>query len=285
MFFRNWSGKQVLAGVTAAVLLLGAGQTVSLLRADAENQSGHTAEATQESGTAEIISGIVIRQERVIYGDDAVEWQCTVPEGSRVAAGETLFRAQPSMETQTWAERKTLIEQAAQDREKPLYQRRQLLWAAIRTGSRSQIRSLMLAEPEDAPATAYESAPEGRGGASCQASESGVFSANVDGLEEILTPEHWREARVSLPLAPRKKAALGRLITSDTWYFAGTSGTYLEPGQECRAALLGGGFGTCTLRVEQVESTETGWQILFSCTQRLEAASSVRQLSVKILSD
>lgn len=285
MFFRNWSGKQVLAGVTAAVLLLGAGQTVSLLRADAENQSGHTAETTQESGTAKIISGVVIRQERVIYENETVQWECTVSEGSRVAAGETLFRERPTTETQIWAERKSALEQAAQERKKPLYQRRLLLWEAIRNGSRSQIRGLMLAESEDEPAMAYENAPETCGSASCQASESGVFSANVDGLEEILTPESWREARVSLPLAPRKRTALGRLITSDIWYFAGTSGTYLEPGQECRAALLGGGFGTCILRVEQVESAETGWQILFSCTQRLEAVASVRQLSVKILSD
>lgn len=35
---------------------------------------------------------------------------------------------------------------------------------------------------------------------------------------------------MSLPLAPRKRTALGRLITSDIWYFAGTSQTYLEPG-------------------------------------------------------
>ena len=285
MFFRNWSGKQVLAGVTAAVLLLGAGQTVSLFRADAENQTGHTAAGTQESGAAEVISGVVIRQEQVIYGDDTVQWQCTVPEGSRVAAGETLFREQPSTETQVWAAQKAMQEQAAQDREKPLYQRRQLLWEAIRNGSRSGIRGLMLAESDDAPTMAYESAPEGSGGASRQAAESGVFSANVDGLEEILTPENWKSAMVSLPLAPRKRTALGRLITSDTWYFVGTSGTYLEPGQQCRAALLGGGFGTCTLRVEQVESAKTGWRILFSCTQRLEAVASVRQLSVKILSD
>lgn len=285
MFFRNWSGKQTLAGVTAAVLMLGAGQTVSLFCTDAENQSRYTAAVAQECGTAEIICGVVIRQERVIYENETVQWECTVSEGSRVAAGETLFRERPTTETQIWAERKSALEQAAQERGKPLYQRRLLLWKAIRNSSRSQIRGLMLAESDDESAMTYENAPEGRGGASCQASESGVFSANVDGLEEILTPENWREARVSLPLAPRKKAALGRLITSDIWYFAGTSQAYLEPGQECRAALLGGGFGTCTLRVEQVESAETGWQILFSCTQRLEAVASVRQLSVKILSE
>ena len=285
MFFRNWSGKQVLAGVTAAVLLLGAGQTVSLFCADAENQAGRTEQMVQENDTAEVITGVVIRQERVIYENETVQWECTVSEGSRVAAGETLFRERPTTETQIWAERKSALEQAAQERKKPLYQRRLLLWEAIRNGSRSQIRGLMLAGSDDESAMAYENAPEGRGGASCQASESGVFSANVDGLEEILTPESWPEARVSLPLAPRKKAALGRLITSDIWYFVGTSQAYLEPGQECRAALLGGGFGTCTLRVEQVESAETGWQILFSCTQRLEAVASVRQLSVKILSD
>lgn len=285
MFFRNWSGKQTLAGVTAAVLMLGAGQTVSLFCTDAENQAGRTEQMVQENDTAAVITGIVIRQEQVIYENETVQWECTASEGSRVAAGETLFRERPTTETQIWAERKSVLEQAAQEREKPLYQRRLLLWKAIQNGSRSQIRGLMLAESEDEPAMAYESAPKGSGGVSCQASESGVFSANVDGLEEILTPESWPEARVSLPLAPRKRTALGRLITSDIWYFAGTSGTYLEPGQECRAALLGGGFGTCTLRVEQTKCTGNGWKILFSCTQRLEAVASVRQLSVKILSE
>ncbi len=69
---------------------------------------------------------------------------------------------------------------------------------------------------------------------------SGYFSANVDGLEEQLTPDRlqtMRAAELDTLQAAASSNAVGKLITSNTWYYVAAVETAQLQGQEVGDAV------------------------------------------------
>ena len=285
MFFQKWSRKQLLAWIAGALMLLGFSQAWSLIQSAKRQEE--TAPILTETERSEILlTGTVIRQELVIEGDSSVSWECRKNSGDRVATGEILFR-ESNLTMRRWAWEQQVDADAAQYRSQNLYRRREQLWRAIQTGMQQEnameLQALLLAESD--PETAEQSAPGTVSLQTITAPEDGVFALGVDGLESLLTPEHPTLSVSMLPQKDAPETAMGRLITSDTWYFAAVWRDAPEMGQTVRAELLGGGFGTCQLTVERIEKQTGGYLVLCACNQRVEAVAMVRQLCVKILSD
>ena len=283
MFFKSWSRRRLLAWMTGALMLLGFSQAWSLIHnAGQREMSGSIPEATEEREI--LLTGTVIRQEQVITGDAGVSWTCRKRSGVRVAPGEVLFQeSDPAI--QQWAERKTVAIQAEEYRRENLYRRRMRLWQAIRDGQENgaEIQALLLSET-DAEQTVQES-PQTASLQTITAPADGVFVQGVDGLECLLTPDQPEVTAALLPMKTPPETAMGRLITSDTWYFSARWEEKPEIGETVSAKLLGGDFGTCQFTVEKTEKQGTGYRVLCSCSRQVEAVAMVRQLSVKILSE
>ena len=283
MFFRNWPRKRLLAWIAGALMLLGFSQAWSLMHSAGQQEiSGSIPETTEEREI--LLTGTVIRQEQVITGDADIAWTCRKKSGVRVAPGEVLFQ-ESSPAIQQWAERKTVAIQAEADRQENLYRRRMRLWQAIQSGQENgaEIQALLLSE-SDAEQTVQES-PQTAYLQTITAPADGVFVQGVDGLEDLLTPEHPEVTAALLPMKTPPDTAMGRLITSDTWYFSAWWKDAPEIGETVSAKLLGGDFGTCQFTVEKTEKQGTGYRVLYSCNRQVEAVAMVRQLSVKILSE
>ena len=270
MFFHR-KGQAVLAVMVAALLMLGLGQAAGLLRTE-KRQSETQPQPTRAQEN--LVVGTVIRQETVIYAPETGAWRCLLDEGQRAAAGQALF-----------------IDGTAEELwEPPIqspYGRHLALLAAVRDyqrpGSRgTELKALMTAEEENG-AEFIETA-QGAEQQRISAPVSGVFSRVTDGLEGVLTPEAPETGVADLPPEDRP-AALGKLITSDTWYYYTRLPEAVKPGDILEARLLGGGFGNCRLRVEWAKKRGQGYDTLLSASTGVEAVSSVRRLWVKILSD
>ena len=88
MFLKKWTSRSVIGGIMAAICLLALGQAMGLRR----NGTAQALPQTAEEPEALLVSGIVIRQERVIYAEEPAQWQQAVENGQRAAAGAVLFR-------------------------------------------------------------------------------------------------------------------------------------------------------------------------------------------------
>ncbi len=283
MFFKSWSRRRLLAWIAGALMLLGFSQAWSLMHNAGQREiSESIPETTVEREI--LLTGTVIRQEQVITGDAGTSWVCRKQSGVRVAPGEVLFQ-ESSPAIQQWAEQKTIAIQAAEYRKKNVYRRRMWLWQVIRTGQENgaEIRALLLSET-DTEQTVQE-LPQSAHLQTITAPADGVFVQGVDGLEHLLTPEHPEVTAALLPMKTPPETAMGRLITSDTWYFSAWWEDAPEIGETLSAKLLGGDFGICQLTVEKAEKQGTGYRVLCSCNQQVEAVAMVRQLTVKILSE
>ncbi len=285
MFFRNQSRKRLLAWMAAALILLGGSQAWSFLwNAGAGDAAELTAAAPE--GSDILITGTVIRQEQIIEGDEKISWSCRKDSGTRVAPGEVLFQ-ENSPDLQQWAQNEIVEAKAAQYRNENLVQRRERLWKLIRTSTvqenGTEQKALLLAESEQ-PETEPDALP-GSDLQTISAPEDGIFAQGVDGLETRLTPEQPTISYALLPPNDPPKTALGRLITSDTWYFSALWEDAPEEGETVQAELLGGNFGICKFTVNQVEKQGESCRVLLSCNQRVEAVAMVRRLTVKILTD
>lgn len=285
MFFRTQSRKRLLAWMAAALILLGFSQAWSLLRNAGTGDAAEVIAAVPENHDV-LITGTVIRQEQVIEGNANISWRCRKGSGTRVAPGEILFQ-ENSPDLQRWAQNEIVEAQAVQYRNENLVRRREWLWELIRTGAEQEngmeLKALLLAESER-PETESATIP-GTDLRTIASPEDGIFAQGVDGLETLLTPEHPTIPYALFPMNGPQKTALGRLITSDTWYFSALWDDAPEEGEAVQAALLGGDFGTCKFNVEQVEKQGENYRVLLSCNQRVEAVAMVRRLTVKILSD
>ena len=286
MFLKRWSRKQLLAWIAGALMLLGFGQAWSLLRNTRNADVEESILEPQEEKEC-LLTGTVIRQEQVITGDCQISWICRKENGARTAPGEVLFQ-ESSPAVQQWAARETVNAQAERYRSQSLYRRREQLWQAIRSGAAGEetggeIQALLLAENDGSEH--QSETPETTALQTITASQDGVFVQGTDGLETLLTPETPKLTAALLPMKTPPETELGRLITSDIWYFSARWDDPPEPGETVKAKLLGGDFGTCRLTVEQVEKQAEGYRVLCACKERVEAVAMVRQLTVKILSE
>ncbi len=157
-----------------------------------------------------LITGTVIRQEQVIEGNANISWSCRKDSGTRVAPGEILFQ-ENSPDLQQWAQNEIVEAQAVQYRNENLVRRREWLWELIRTGTEqengTELKALLLAESEW-PETESAALP-GTDLRTIALPEDGIFAQGVDGLENLLTPEHPTIPYALLPMNDPQKTALG----------------------------------------------------------------------------
>ena len=128
------------------------------------------------------------------------------------------------------------------------------------------------------------------------AQQSGTFSALVDGYESVLTPTS------ALQLTPSSLSALmagsgvsqsgglGKLITSNRWYFAALlpaeTAARLEAGDTVAVRFSGDFSQDVNMLVEQVGEAEGDQAVvLFSSDRYLEQVTLLRQQSVQIIFD
>lgn len=279
------SQKRLIFLIALALGILALGQVFGTFRAFRLPQTPERFQSA-ESEVCWVVTGTVIRQEQVVYAPKQAWWQCRLENGQQAAAGEALFTEGQSAETRRLASRLGAARQSQTLKALPLPQRRTALREAIgeyqQGGHELTLLALMLSEGTQGEAviTETESALSQslfQDQAVITAPVSGIFSSTADGLEEVLTPEQpYGKAQEVSPLA------LGRLITSDTWYFSVCLPFSAEEDDRLEAELLGGGFGRCTLRVETIARSGKGFSALLSCNENLEAVASIRDLTVRL---
>lgn len=249
----------ILLGI--ALLALGLGQALGLLLSPLPENT----QPAEDSAT--VLTGTVLRQEIPVYAPHPDFWVPVVDAG-RVTAGQTLMitaAARDALHKQGLAARVEELRQVA------LPLRREMLHEALREGDGTEFMALVLSEGDSAMAPSGPLSME-----TVRAAEGGFFIPVADGLEGVLSPEN---PQVSLPLAPVEETAVGRLITSEGWYFFGQTELPLSPGDRVEAELLSGVFRRQTLEVEWRE----GEKVLFFCEKGAESLGNLRFLSVKIL--
>ncbi len=284
--------KRVLCLLSLALALLAAGQilhTFQTIRAFRQTKSEPAATLEPK---AVLLTGTVIRQERLIYAERVADWQCCLRAGQRAAVGEILFSTGDRAETWQAAKQSAAARQSLALEQQPLPQRRKQLFAAIgdynrTTSSDVTLTALLLAEGNMGQTILAETEGNLSGAAAGQmcvlsAPVSGVFVPTVDGLETVLTPEHPVTDTADLPKNQPSVLAMGRLITSDTWYFSAKSTFALKAGDTLDAELLGGEFGSCTLTVERAEQSGGMFSLLFSCSENVDAVAGIRTLTIKL---
>lgn len=264
--------------ILPALLALALGQVLGLWTRTPEKETPPPREET----VACLVTGTVIRQETVICAPSEGDWRQQLENGRRAAAGELLF-----VRGET---RRPEVEAALPGSSlsaRPLPERKAALLEAVSGYNRgltsaAALSGSMLAwsgGEEDAPSAGQ---PPLIPAETVCAPESGLFYAAADGLEDILTPAHPYTDAADLPQKPVSPLALGRLITSDTWYFSAFVPCALREGDTLEAELLGGGFGRCTMTVEEFQPAAGGGQALLSCRERLEAVAGIRTITVKM---
>ena len=272
MFFDR-KGQAVLWGMVAALLVLGLGQVAGLLRRGVVPTQEQSIQGPSEQEN--LVVGTVIRQETVLYAPASGTWRCIFEEGQRAAAGQPLFTAGAAAVN------------TGQQTEQNDYARHLMLLEAIRAYQRpgscgAELKDLLRADSDgDSERWAMGQSDEGK---VIRAPTAGIFSRVTDGLEGVLTPDMPELQTADLPRKDSPQR-LGKLITSDTWYFYAVLPEKRKTGETVEVRLLGGGFGTCRLTVERVKEGAEGYQTLLSAKTGLEAVTGVRRLRVKILSD
>ena len=126
------------------------------------------------------------------------------------------------------------------------------------------------------------------------APEPGVFSALVDGYESQLTPETVGQLTPSAlqnlidTPAGEDSASLGKLITSDTWYFAANlpavAARRLEKGQSATLRFSGELNRDVPMTVNRIGATEGGQTlVVFSCNRYLTLTTLLRHQTAELI--
>ena len=127
-------------------------------------------------------------------------------------------------------------------------------------------------------------------------SRSGVFSAEADGYEDLVSPESLETLTVSglenlMDQDPEAPAgAVGKLITGSTWYFAAavpqeTAGRLVE-GRTVRVRFSRDWSGELDMTVERVGAAEDGsCLVILSSSRALAETSLLRRQTVELIFD
>ncbi len=126
------------------------------------------------------------------------------------------------------------------------------------------------------------------------ASVPGVFSSLVDGYESRLTPESLQELTPSTlqelinSPAGEDSGAMGKLITSDTWYFAANlpmaAAERLEEGDFATLRFSGELNRDVKMKVESVGPTQSGTTlVIFSSNRYLTLTTLLRHQTVELI--
>lgn len=283
----------LMLGALGALIL---GQTLSLLTVPRQR----TFTALRYTGEEPVYAeGVVIRQEIPITAGMAGSWVPCLADGERAAAGQTLLHWQTQESAAEDALRVRLLRDGLRAAAEPLVTRRREIHQTVaalgaaeakdRWNLSEALTGLVLGETEETEARLLQAeevlvAHSGEASRTICAPEPGIFAAEADGLEELLTPENpW--AAWSLPVKPVERQTVGRLITGDVWYFRTELPFVPEAGQCLEARLLGGVFETVEFTVEEIREGENRCGVLLSCGTALGEVAALRQLTVKFLPD
>ncbi len=286
MYERKFSKKACIAWMVAAVAALGLGQALGLFLTLGTESSGTSAAEPEPV----VITGTVIRQEQVVYAPFPGFWE-TGLDAQRVYAGQTLFTLKSQHES---AAEVRLLSGALEASRLALPRRRENIHRAV--GDMQQedtaverLMAQVLGEgacSEAALQAAQESLAAGSTAVQTVSAEvGGIFVPVTDGLETYLTPEKPEIDWADLPERPRDELALGRIVTSEAWYFYGDFPECLTAGTKLRVFLLNGIFTEAVLTVVEAKTEgDGGCRALCSCDTNIADVAKLRNLSVKILS-
>ena len=124
------------------------------------------------------------------------------------------------------------------------------------------------------------------------AGKAGTFSAAVDGYESVLTPERLMEMTVaefeSVQPDETDANAIGRLVTSATWYYAcvvpARELSGVEEGDRATLTFARDYYQPITMRVARLGGNEAGSRLLVLSSDRaLQNVTLLRQQSAEIV--
>ena len=124
------------------------------------------------------------------------------------------------------------------------------------------------------------------------AGKAGTFSAAVDGYESVLTPERLMDMTVAEFAAVQPDEAdahaIGRLITSTTWYYAcvvpASELSDVEEGDRATLTFARDYYQPVTMRVARLGGNEAGSRLLVLSSDRaLQNVTLLRQQSAEIV--
>ncbi len=124
------------------------------------------------------------------------------------------------------------------------------------------------------------------------AGKAGTFSAAVDGYESVLTPERLMEMTVaefeSVQPDETDANAIGRLVTSATWYYAcvvpASELSGVEEGDRAALTFARDYYQPVTMRVARLGGNEAGSRLLVLSSDRaLQNVTLLRQQSAEIV--
>ena len=124
------------------------------------------------------------------------------------------------------------------------------------------------------------------------AGKAGTFSAAVDGYESVLTPERLMEMTVaefeSVQPDETDANAIGRLVTSATWYYAcvvpASELSGVEEGDRATLMFARDYYQPVTMRVARLGGNEAGSRLLVLSSDRaLQNVTLLRQQSAEIV--
>ena len=124
------------------------------------------------------------------------------------------------------------------------------------------------------------------------AGKAGTFSAAVDGYESVLTPERLMEMTVAVfeSVQPDETDAnaIGRLVTSATWYYAcvvpASELSGVEEGDRATLTFARDYYQPVTMRVARLGGNEAGSRLLVLSSDRaLQNVTLLRQQSAEIV--
>lgn len=256
------------------------------------------------------VTGVVVRDE-ILLTSCHTETVPLLPEGEKVACGQTVamgvsdLRSGARLREQITAECRMQQLRLASERE-PRTQSGEIrsllvtLAADPLRGDTERLKTLILgcsAEPvrlqEELRAltAVWESSAMQTAGTPLTAEEPGWFSNCTDGYEAVLTPEWLRNADCEEPFPqpqPVDKAVYGKLIRSETWYFAADLPHAqlhgLKTGDTVTAEFGSSLVGTVVMRVERLQYSGSGTcRLILSCDRKLAQVTALRQQTCTLI--
>ncbi len=122
---------------------------------------------------------------------------------------------------------------------------------------------------------------------------AGIYSAAVDGYEEVLTPEtagDFLPSQLHLLQPTDAHSSVGKLISSATWRFAvameSNVADELKVGRSAQLRFSGSVTEKLSCRVESIGPEESGRRtVVFSCSSHLADMTQVRQIDAEMIRD
>lgn len=122
---------------------------------------------------------------------------------------------------------------------------------------------------------------------------AGIYSAAVDGYEDVLLPETVEEllpSQLNLLQPSDAHSSVGKLISSATWYFAvameSNVAEELKVGRSAQLRFSGSVTEKLSCRVDSVGEEEGGKRtVVFSCSSHLSDMTQVRKVDAEMIRD